>query len=323
MPSQQHHPKLTSLQREAKTILSQWISTARWIYNRTVGLGRTQTEKKELRKIIVSDDNYNTTNKWVKKTPSCIRDNAFLDYFSARKGCRTRMKNQTITHYFIKYKSKKDGGTIRIPHAYWYNKKGLFHFLKDIRTSEQVPPIRHDFTISFNKCGEFHLLVPVSLERRDENQAPKKTLGVVSLDPGVRTFQTTFDMDGNVTEWGKGDMTTIGKIQWKIDQINRKIDTEALPNKKIKRLRQVQESLQNMIRNRVNDLHRNLAKWLCINYHVILLPEFETQKMAKRKNRKLRRKTVRQMLTWSHYKFLQFLFHKAREYPWVKGLPCQ
>ena len=303
---------------EQGSILSQWISTARWIYNRTVEFGRTGMKTDDLRKLIVTGDNYDETNQWVTNTPSNIRDGAFWDYIAARKGCRTRKKNQTITHYFIKYKSKRDGGTIRIYHNEWYQKRGKYAFLKDIPTSEQVPPIRHDFTISLNGQGEFNLLVPVAVVR-DENQALNHALlGVVSLDPGVRTFQTTFDLDGNVTEWGRGDMTKIGKMFWQIDCINRKMGREALPNRKIKRLRRVQERLQRKIRNKVDDLHRKLAKWLCSNYQVILLPTFETKKMAQKRNRKLRKKTVRQILTWSHYRFQQFLLHKAREYPWVK-----
>ena len=46
----------------------------------------------------------------------------------------------------------------------------------------------------------------------------------------------------------------------------------------------------------------------------ILLPTFESKQMTKRGHRKLRRKSVRQMLTLSHYRFKMFLKHKALEY---------
>ena len=35
--------------------------------------------------------------------------------------------------------------------------------------------------------------------------------------------------------------------------------------------------------------------------------------MVAKQDRRLRKKTVKSMLTWSHYSFKQFLFHKARE----------
>jgi putative transposase len=46
---------------------------------------------------------------------------------------------------------------------------------------------------------------------------------------------------------------------------------------------------------------------------VILLPTFETSQMSKRGQRKIRSKTVRSMLSFSHYRFKQFLKHKAFE----------
>ena len=73
--------------------------------------------------------------------------------------------------------------------------------------------------------------------------------------------------------------------------------------------------LHDRIRRCVADLHWKLANWLCENHDLILLPKFETQGMIRRGQRKLRRKTVRQMCTWSHYSFRQRLFSKAREYP--------
>jgi len=50
------------------------------------------------------------------------------------------------------------------------------------------------------------------------------------------------------------------------------------------------------------------------NFDVILLPTFETSHMAGKKNRKLRSKTVRAMLTWAHYQFKVRLKNKALEF---------
>ena len=49
------------------------------------------------------------------------------------------------------------------------------------------------------------------------------------------------------------------------------------------------------------------------NFDIILLPTFETSQMTIKKERKIRAKSVRQMLTLSHYRFKQFLKHKAFE----------
>jgi putative transposase len=77
------------------------------------------------------------------------------------------------------------------------------------------------------------------------------------------------------------------------------------------------------IRNLVDECHRRLARWLCENHHVVLLPEFKTKDMVKKcSSRKIHSKTARQILTWSHYRFRQHLLHKSREYPWFKVIIC-
>jgi len=89
------------------------------------------------------------------------------------------------------------------------------------------------------------------------------------------------------------------------------------------------------IKNLVKDFHYKFAKWLCINYEIILLPEFRTKSMVQKKrediitikgnipninlksinkqeyNRTINGTVARQMLTWSHYKFKQRLLHKS------------
>src|SRR5205085_1514531 len=68
----------------------------------------------------------------------------------------------------------------------------------------------------------------------------------------------------------------------------------------------------------VNDCHYKLAKWLCENYRIVLLPEFRTQGMVRRGQRRIGSKTARAMCTWSHYHFQQHLIHKAREHSWCR-----
>ncbi|OLT59062.1 transposase [Moorena bouillonii] len=63
----------------------------------------------------------------------------------------------------------------------------------------------------------------------------------------------------------------------------------------------------------VNELHHKAARFLVDNFDVILLPTFETSQMSKKRNRKLRSKTVRNMLSFGHYRFKEFLKQKASE----------
>ena len=52
------------------------------------------------------------------------------------------------------------------------------------------------------RLGHYHLCLPLTIELRGENQAPKGSAcrhSTISLDPGVRTFMTGYDADGAVT----------------------------------------------------------------------------------------------------------------------------
>ena len=73
--------------------------------------------------------------------------------------------------------------------------------------------------------------------------------------------------------------------------------------------------MRERIRNLVDELHKKLALWLCTNYDVVLIPEFQTVQMARRSEaRCIGNKTARMMYTWAHYRFRQRLLHKAREH---------
>jgi len=83
----------------------------------------------------------------------------------------------------------------------------------------------------------------------------------------------------------------------------------------VSRLRRAELRMHQKVRNLVDELHRKLARWLCAEFRVVLLPRFATQQMVVRGTRRIRSKTARALCTWSHCRFRQRLLDVAWEYP--------
>ena len=135
---------------------------------------------------------------------------------------------------------------------------------------------------------------------------------------------TGYNPSGEAIEWGKGDINRMYRLCLNYDRIQSERDSIHGKENKRKRykLRRCMLRIHKKIRNLVDECHRKFARWLCENHHVVLLPEFKTKDMVKRGFRKIHSKTARQMMTWSHYRFRQYLLHKSREYPWCKVVIC-
>ena len=73
--------------------------------------------------------------------------------------------------------------------------------------------------------------------------------------------------------------------------------------------------MRQRIINLIDELHWQAARFLTGHYRIILLPEFSTKDMANKASRKIRSKSVRMMLTLSHFRFRQRLIWKA----WQRG----
>ena len=67
------------------------------------------------------------------------------------------------------------------------------------------------------------------------------------------------------------------------------------------------------IQNLINELHHKTARYLVDNFDVILLPAFKSSEVVIKGHRKIRSKTVRNLLNYGHHRFRQFLQHKAAE----------
>ena len=135
----------------------------------------------------------------------------------------------------------------------------------------------------------------------------------VSLDPGVRTFQTYYSPEGLCGKIGDNIQTTINKMSLKLDMLKSLITKET--NKRTRyNMRKRCSILITKVKNIVRDLHWQSCSFLVKNFQNIVIPHFESKSMSNRKNRKINKTTTRNMLGLSHYKFLQKLEFKCKEY---------
>jgi putative transposase len=132
---------------------------------------------------------------------------------------------------------------------------------------------------------------------------------VIALDPGNRAFLTGYDGE-IILEVGKKDIGRVNRLCSHLDQLMSKISKSQGKRQRFK-MRQAAQRLRCKIQNLVGDLHRKVSRFLVDHYKVIFLPTFETSQMVLKQSRKIRSKTARNMLTWSHYKFALHLTQMA------------
>ncbi len=190
----------------------------------------------------------------------------------------------------VKFRSRKQ------PHQSFYVPKSAikeygFYITKlgkDIKLQESIPDELMDSRIAFHN-GRWFICIPTQTTTcQTDNQGR-----VVSLDPGIRTFQSFYSEEycGHI---GQGDFGRIQRLARHLDGLISR--TSKAKGASRCRMRKAQKRLRNKIKDLVDELHHKTALFLVANFDVILLPSFNTQDMASKTTRKIRSKSVRSML---------------------------
>jgi len=315
-----------------KETLNSWFGCARWTYNECVKLIKSRKVKANrgaLRKACVNNCNFKDKDQWVTETPYEIRDAAMIDVVHAvdtniKKGVR----------FDLKFRSRRDESqSISIRKRDWNTRqRGQFKFMNstDLKSPETLPDeLECDSTLIRTRLGHYYLCLPMELKVRSaENQGTFGTIqsacvdGVISLDPGIRTFMTGYDASGQSWEWGKQDIQRIYRLCHTADKLQSKWSEKDIKHKKRYSLQKAARRVRLKIRNLIDEVHKKLAKWLCENYKVVLLPKFETSQMLRRGQRKLNSKSARAMATWAHFRFRQRLLQKSNMYNGMSVVAC-
>ena len=209
----------------------------------------------------------------------------------------------------VRFRSRKNPRQTFTVQANCVSDLGIYRSkLGDLRMAEKLPtPENRNICRLSLRYGQYHLSVPYDekLPPERENQAR-----VVALDPGVRSFLTWYCTD-SVGKIGEGAFFRIQRLCERLDDLLSRAAKS--PSRRRRNMRRAANRIRLRIENLVIELHRQAARFLVDNYNVILLPGFETSEMVERGRRRIRSKTVRNLLTLAHYRFKSFIRHKAVE----------
>jgi putative transposase len=315
--------------RDERQKLAQWFGAARWTYNRCLEevkeKGCERTEKALRARVLNADvlEAGGEKTTWLKEIPYDIRDEGLRDLLKAYKSNLAKRAKNGEHVFEMHYRSKKrlDSETITVHSKHWKHVKGAYAWLRAIRSSEVKPEaLEYDARLQRTKAGTYYLCIPLPLVMRDENQVPEQTTAVIALDPGVRTFHTCYDpVQRHCIKWGDNDIKRVYRLCHALDDLMSRCAQKktTIPHRRRWKMRRAATRIRSKIRNLIDDVQRKLIKWLCENYCVVLLPQFETQRMIGKYDgrRRINNKTARAMATWAHFRFRTRLLAYARAYP--------
>lgn len=295
--------------KQQKKVLNNWLGVYRFIYNETIwllNLRIVHPNFMEIKKYLIP---YLAEQfPWTSECPRAIKDGAVAEACGNVKKAIAKYKN-TSQSSRVSYKSRKEvQQSFFLRNDQWSESRRGFNVrsLGTLKFSEDLPMNLRDGRV-IRYANHWYVALPVSKTSEcTENQGR-----LVSLDPGIRSFQTFFS-DQFAGHLGQQDFQRIARLAIHLDDLLSRRDREK--SKRVKEALSLAASkIRLKINNLISELHWKVARFLTDNFDVIILPSFETQQMVVKTARKLRKKSVRSLLTFSHYKFSLRLAQKCLE----------
>ncbi len=304
-------------------IWKQWLAAYRWVYNQCVAFlnsGEKLPPQLTLDQYIQSLQKQ-SENSWTTclgKTRQEAVDEASSAFRQAKASAKRKPKKErTIVQ--IKFRSCRDSSQViqfkndAFSGGTWFvsKVKGLL-FCTGYRY-EFPTECAYGTELAYQRTQngrEWFAIFPCY-----EFVKPSQSSNVIAFDPGIRTFLTGFDGE-NILEFGKKDIGRVIRLCLHLDKlIARKVKTSGQENKKVRyKLELAIKRLRVKIKNLVNDFHHKVSSLIVRNYKVIFLPTYEASQMVLKAKRKINRKSVRSMLTWSFGRFAQHLEQNAQRH---------
>ena len=296
-----------------KKLIGKWMECSRIVYNLTVSFIRNNKiesfyniRKKihniysnSLRQYII---NYNV--------PCTVLDNAIHDVIKAYKTSFSLLKTKQISHFRIRYKKITNSiKTIAIEkQAFNKDKTGFFvrYLGREMKSSEKIDLVNSTCRLTYSLIkNQYILSVPID-KNCVANIGKQK---ICSIDPGNKTFLTTYSPNGDCYKiFNRDNRTKLSKL------LKRRI--KLLKLKKSTKLSKFSKAIlknNRLVMNLVKELHYKSALYLLNRFNVIYLGNLSTKGITS-KTKKMY--SFEKIYTYavSHYKFQTILEQKAKEY---------
>lgn len=281
-----------------------------------------------------------------KPAPYDILTDEIRIFCSNLKSCRTNLKNGNIDSFTMNSKSNKNGQCLFLPKTAMTKNGPYFSHLNKMSGMENIDhtKITNDCRLIYNRLHKsYTLLIPVNKEKTVVENRKK----IVALDPGCKIFMAYYSPDDfgflgyEFRELLLIELKKIGILQRLLAKgVNRNGSKIRNRNTLKRRIDMSYERMKNLR----DELHHKVAIFLCTNYDTILIPEFATKRMVKtdpnygaakkrvnaayeegpeagkearrqyKRKKRLNKKDKFVLNMLSHYRFRQYLIHKANEY---------
>ena len=307
-----------------KEIFKTFFGASRYLYNKTIdsfknkkdesfslSLSKTRSKIMKNNKDITDDD----PELWLKDIPYDTRQLAIKNALSSIKSSFELLKNKKIKYFNHKYKSKKNNKQIFfIDHRAIKNLNLFPNLLKD--NSKLIVKKKYKKYYNYIPTSDALILkdnkkyfIIFSKEKKiEENKTEKKE--IISLDPGIKKFQSFYTPDGYVGSIGDNKLKDkVLKKEKRIDKLKSLITKNE--KQKIKnKLKNKCYKLKTKVKNIISDFHWKISSFLTKNFKIVLLPIFKSQKIKNNLNSY----NNRLLDIYSHYKFQQKMLYQSKKY---------
>ena len=310
--------------------LKQWAGASRFTYNKIINTFNNTKETAKVNayklrnRFVTSETRHGTTNNffadkpWLLDCPKAIRKGAVDDAVTARKAAFSNLKNGNITHFKMRYRSKKtpswsltleknniicDKDILSIfPRklgSMKYCRKKQLHKL----ITEKHPLM--DCKLQKDRFGDYYLVVP----NKFKVTTPKRP-GLVSIDPGVRKYLTMYSPDNHEAHIvASRFIDTLKPLLLQTDAMYGRLSKAS--GKQRDKLKRQLVKLRKRIHNLKTELTYRSAAFITDNYSTVLMTKLDTQQIASLST--TNKYLARELNNTRHMSFFNHLKYKCLE----------
>ena len=256
---------------------------------------------------------YDKAQEIINKThiPKHTLDYSIKHCVEMYKSAISNLKNRHIKHFTIKNLSKDKNRYNLVIEKSSFSKKINGFYVKQLGEMKSQRSLIKFFEsnaiLQYNKNSDTYYII-ATFKKDCKYTAERETH--CGIDLGVRTMATTYSPNKTI-EIGTNLVPIIDKYNKRMDKLRSDKDNDLITDRKYKR---VLSKYGNNMRNRIDDLHKKVSKYLVTTYENIHLGKISTQSIISNKTSNLDRRNKRRLIVLSFYKFGEIIKTMGKKY---------